>query len=136
MTTLLAALIAIVATAGTARIALTDMRPDLRILHDVGAPHRTGRRITLTTTLTVGVLGTLVGTLAGIVLGVTVAWSIASSDTIDKGTWALTLPWIPILLCIRVDLPDPLFPTIAIDSPAYTDSETPANASKRALPLP
>src|SRR5690606_30633520 len=30
----------------------------------------------------------------------------------------------------------PLFPTIAIDSPEYTDSDTPANASNRAVPLP
>ena len=38
--------------------------------------------------------------------------------------------------CIRVDFTDPLLPTIAIDSPAYTDSATPANASNRAVPLP
>lgn len=96
LVTLIAALIAFAATWGTSRLAVADMRPDVRILHDVGADARTRRRIATTLTLTIGLLGTVTGTLAGILLGTTTSASLANSDTIERGTWDLTIPWLPV----------------------------------------
>ena len=39
-------------------------------------------------------------------------------------------------MCMSVDLPEPLLPTIATDSPSVTVRETPFSASKRPLPAP
>lgn len=117
--TMLAALIAITATAGTARIALNDMRRDLRILHDVGAPPSSHRRIRLTTTLTAGVFGSATGIVAGIVLGVTAAAGIASSYSVEKGIWTLAVPWIPILvIAIATPLAAAVLTTIQKDKDA------------------
>ncbi|MCD2498461.1 ABC transporter permease [Microbacterium nymphoidis] len=107
--TVSAALIALTATIGTARIALTDMRRDLRVLRDVGAPRGSRRRISGFTTLIVGVLGSVTGSLAGIILGVTIAASIAADAVVEKGAWALTVPWLPILL---ITIATPLVATV------------------------
>ncbi|RCS61223.1 ABC transporter permease [Microbacterium sp. JB110] len=109
--TVIAALIALTATIGTARIALTDMRRDLRVLRDVGAPRGTRRRIRGATTFTVGILGGLTGTVAGIVLGVTIAASIAAEAATEKGAWTLTVPWLPALL---ITVATPLLATAII----------------------
>lgn len=96
--TILAALIAFAATWGTSRLAVADMRPDLRVLSDVGASPRARRRIATALTLTIGLLGALAGTLAGILLGTTAAAATASSDTIARGAWVLTVPWLPVAI--------------------------------------
>ncbi|MGO1920131.1 MAG: FtsX-like permease family protein [Microbacterium sp.] len=94
--TVIAALISITATIGTARLALTDMRRDIRVLHDVGASNRIRRRIRGTATLTVGLLGSLIGVIAGIALGITVSLNTVNADLIDRGAWQLTVPWLPV----------------------------------------
>ena len=38
------------------------------------------------------------------------------------------------MMFIRVDLPEPLWPTMAANSPGYTDSDTPRRASTCAAP--
>ncbi|MGO2665431.1 FtsX-like permease family protein [Mycetocola reblochoni] len=96
--TILAALIAFAATWGTSRLAVADMRPDLRVLSDVGASPRARRRIATALALTIGLLGTLAGTIAGVLLGTTAAAATASSDTIARGAWVLTVPWLPVAI--------------------------------------
>ncbi|MBP3978501.1 FtsX-like permease family protein [Microbacterium sp. BLY] len=96
--TVIAALISITATAGTARLALTDMRRDLRVLHDVGASNRTRRRLRTAATLTVGLLGSVIGVLAGVALGIAVSLNTVSTNLLDRGVWELTVPWIPVVL--------------------------------------
>ena len=54
--------------------------------------------------------------------GVITTTTLRDATARGQGPWVLRFPH--------------LFPTIAIDSPAYTDSDTPANASNRAVPLP
>ncbi|WP_448388618.1 FtsX-like permease family protein [Microbacterium aurum] len=96
--TILAALIAFAATWGTSRLAIADMRQDLRVLSDVGASPRARRRIATALALTIGLLGALAGTLAGILLGTTAAAATASSDTIARDAWVLTVPWLPVAI--------------------------------------
>ncbi|WP_170285548.1 ABC transporter permease [Microbacterium rhizomatis] len=98
--TVIAALISITAAVGTARLALTDMRRDLRVLHDVGASNHTRRRIRTAATLTVGLLGSVIGGLAGVALGITISLNTVSTNLIDRGVWELTLPWIPVALIV------------------------------------
>jgi ABC-type antimicrobial peptide transport system permease subunit len=98
--TALAALIAFAATWGTGRLAIADMRPDLHVLSDVGANARTRRRIATVLTLTIGLLGALAGSLAGVLLGTTAAAAMASSDSIARDAWALTIPWIPVAVIL------------------------------------
>lgn len=108
--TMIAALISITATAGTARLALTDMRRDLRVLHDVGASNRTRRRIRAAATLTVGLLGSVIGVLAGVALGITISLNTVRTNLIDRGVWELTLPWVPVALIV---IGAPVIATIA-----------------------
>ncbi len=96
--TILAGLIAFAATWGTSRLAVADMRPDLRVLSDVGASPRARRRIATALALTIGLLGALAGTLAGLLLGTTAAAAMASNDTIARGAWVLTVPWLPVAI--------------------------------------
>ncbi|WP_119698597.1 ABC transporter permease [Microbacterium halotolerans] len=92
-----AALIALAATWGTAQLGITDMRPDLRLLHNIGTSPRTRRRIAASLTLVIGLLGTAAGTLCGIALGIGTAAAIAGDLDIDSGAWALTIPWWPVV---------------------------------------
>lgn len=94
--TVVAALIAFAATWGTSRLAIADMRRDLRVLSDVGAAAPTQRGIVTVLTLAIGLLGTLAGTLAGLVLGMSAAASLAATDMIARGAWMLTVPWLPV----------------------------------------
>ena len=95
--TAVAGVIALAATWGTAQLAVTDMRPDLLVLRDVGAAPRTRRRIAASLTLATGLLGTVAGTVSGLALGVAAAASIAGELDVASGAWALTVPWWPVL---------------------------------------
>jgi putative ABC transport system permease protein len=105
--TVFAALIAFAATWGTSKLAITDQRPDLRVLAQVGAAPRARRRIATILTLTIGLLGTIAGTMAGILLGTAAAAALASDNSTARGIWTLTIPW-------------PLVATIALLIPAST----------------
>ena len=102
--TVVAGLIAFAATWGTSRLALADLRPDLRVLSDVGASPRSRRRIATVLTATIGLAATLAGTLAGVLLGVTAAAAMANGDTIARGAWTLSIPW-PQVVVIALAIP-------------------------------
>ena len=100
MLTLISILIALAATWATTRLSTADMRPDLRVLHDIGAAPILRRRVVTVATATVATLGSVVGALAGIALGAAVAYALASDEDVQRGTWTLTLPAIPLLAIV------------------------------------
>lgn len=102
--TLISILIALIATWATTRLAISDMRPDLRVLNDVGAAPATSARIATIATGSVGALGSVVGTLAGVALGLAVAYSLAGEVNLARGTWTPTAP-LAILIAIVVGIP-------------------------------
>lgn len=122
---LISILIALAATWATTRLATTDMRPDLQVLHDIGAAPTTRQRITAFATATVGALGSIIGTLAGIALGTAVAYTLAAQDDLQRGTWMLTAP--PALL-ITIVLGIPL---IAALGALLTTRVRPSNTARR-----
>lgn len=101
---LISILIALIATWATTRLAISDMRPDLRVLHDVGAAPAARQRIATVATGSLGALGSVVGTLAGLALGLAVAYSLAGEDNLEREAWTPTAP-PAVLIAIAVGVP-------------------------------
>jgi len=100
--TVAAALFALVITWGAARLAIVDLRPDLRVIYDVGATGRVRRRLAAGTTMAIGLLGSLTGVAAGLLLGrvliaVFAYWDVGVQQVID-------IPWAHIG-CMAVAIP-------------------------------
>jgi len=97
-----AALFALIVTWGASRLAIADMRPDLRVIYDVGAKGRTRRRIAALTTLIIGLLGSVMGVIAGLLLGLIL--EAVNGNSIAPQQQVTVIPWLAIAL-VAVGVP-------------------------------
>lgn len=102
-----AAVITLGAAATATGLAMTDARPDLATLAAVGAGRRVRRRLSVSTSLVITVLGTLLGGLAGAVPGVAAVRALQQPEfptLVPDNGWPLVVPW-PSLLVTAVAVP-------------------------------